>query len=50
MRFYWIKDRVRQKQFTISWNPGKDNLADYHVKIYMNQSLDLVIEKKENGF
>jgi hypothetical protein len=32
MRFYWIKDRVRQKQFLIYWCPGPDNLGDYHTK------------------
>jgi hypothetical protein len=25
MRFYWIKDRVRQGQFTIYWGPGFQN-------------------------
>ena len=33
MRFYWIKDRVSQKQFTVSWKPGSENLADYYTKI-----------------
>jgi hypothetical protein len=32
MRFYWIRDRVRQGQFLIHWRPGKLNLADYHSK------------------
>jgi hypothetical protein len=32
MRFYWIKDRVRQKQFIIYWRPGPENLGDYHTK------------------
>jgi hypothetical protein len=29
MRFYWIKDRVKQGQFKIYWGPGFQNLADY---------------------
>jgi hypothetical protein len=29
MRFYWIKDRVKQAQFNVYWGPGYQNLADY---------------------
>lgn len=32
MRFYWLKDRVKQGQFTIYWKPGAANLADYYTK------------------
>jgi hypothetical protein len=32
MRFYWIRDRVRQGQFLIYWRPGKTNRADYFTK------------------
>jgi hypothetical protein len=32
MRFYWIKDRVKQGQFKIYWGPGFKNLADYFTK------------------
>ena len=32
MRFYWIRDRVRQGQFLIHWRKGTDNLADYFTK------------------
>jgi hypothetical protein len=32
MRFYWIKDRVKQGQFDICWGPGYQNLADYFTK------------------
>ena len=32
MRFFWIKDRVRQKQFLVYWAPGSENLADYFTK------------------
>jgi hypothetical protein len=32
MRFYWVKDRVEQKQFIIYWQPGLTNLADYFSK------------------
>jgi hypothetical protein len=28
MRFYWIKDRVKQGQFNVYWGPGYQNLAD----------------------
>jgi hypothetical protein len=32
MRFYWIQDRVKQRQFNIQWRPGATNLADYFTK------------------
>jgi hypothetical protein len=32
MRFYWIKDRVKQGQFKIYWGPGFQNLVDYFTK------------------
>ena len=32
MRFYWIRDRVKQGQFLIHWKPGTVNLADYFTK------------------
>jgi hypothetical protein len=32
MRFYWIRDRVKQNQFLIYWSKGCENLADYFTK------------------
>jgi hypothetical protein len=32
MRFYWIKDRVKQGQFNVYWGPSFQNLADYFTK------------------
>ena len=32
MRFHWIRDRVRQGQFTVEWVAGEDNLADFFTK------------------
>jgi hypothetical protein len=32
IRFYWIKDRVKQGQFKIYLGPGYQNLADYFTK------------------
>jgi hypothetical protein len=32
MRFYWIKDRVKQGQFNVYWGRGYQNLADYFTK------------------
>lgn len=32
MRFYWIRDRVKQGQFIIIWRKGATNLADYFTK------------------
>jgi hypothetical protein len=32
MRFYWIKDRVKQGKFNVYWGPGYQNLAHYFTK------------------
>jgi hypothetical protein len=32
MRYYWVRDRVRQEQCHIYWRPGKTNRADYFTK------------------
>ena len=32
MRFYWLQDRVHQKQFNIYWKPGESHLGDYASK------------------
>jgi hypothetical protein len=32
MRFYWVRDRVKQGQFVVHWRRGADNLADYFTK------------------
>jgi hypothetical protein len=32
MRFYWIRDRVKQGQFRIHWRPGAENFGDYQTK------------------
>jgi len=32
MRFYWVKDRVRQNQYRIHWKRGEKNYADYFSK------------------
>jgi hypothetical protein len=32
MRFYWVQDRVDQKQLNVYWAPGSLNLGDYVTK------------------
>jgi hypothetical protein len=32
MRFYWVRDRVRQNNFLVYWKPGRENLGDYFTK------------------
>jgi hypothetical protein len=32
MRFYWVKERVKQGQFHVYWGPGYQNLGDYFTK------------------
>ena len=34
MRYFWIRDRVKQKQYTIHWGPGSSNIADYFTKTH----------------
>eukprot|EP00957_Ditylum_brightwellii_P141957 10814641-Ditylum_brightwellii.AAC.1 len=35
MRFYPVKDRVKQGQFKIYWEPGRNNKADYFTKHHL---------------
>jgi hypothetical protein len=37
MRYHWLTDRVRQKQFDIYWRSGRENLGDYHTKHHSAQ-------------
>jgi hypothetical protein len=32
MRFYWVRDRVRQGHFQVHWKKGANNLAGYFTK------------------
>jgi hypothetical protein len=34
MRYHWIRDRVKQGQYQVIWQPGGTNLADYFTKIH----------------
>jgi hypothetical protein len=34
MRWHWIRDRVRQGQFSVIWRAGKENRADYFTKAH----------------
>jgi hypothetical protein len=37
MRYHWLTERVRQKQFDVYWRPGRENLGDYHTKHHSAQ-------------
>jgi hypothetical protein len=37
MIYHWLTDRVRQKQFEVYWQPGLENLGDYHTKHHSAQ-------------
>jgi hypothetical protein len=37
MRYHWLTDRVRQKQFDVYWRPGCENLGNYHTKHHSAQ-------------
>jgi hypothetical protein len=34
MRYFWIRDRVKQQQYSIHWAPGPANQADYFTKTH----------------
>ena len=58
MRFYWVRDRIQQKQFQLFWRKGKLNMADYftkhhpphHHKLmrykYLHQALTTILRKR----
>ena len=60
MRFYWVRDRVRQGQFLIYWKPGKENKGDYFTKhhptshhrevrpIYLHEHALLLVEQHDS--
>jgi hypothetical protein len=37
MRYHWLTNRVRQKQFDVYWRPGRENLGDYNTKHHSAQ-------------
>jgi hypothetical protein len=37
MRYHWLTDTVRKKQFDVYWRPGRENLGDYHTKHHSAQ-------------
>ena len=32
MRYYWVRDRVKQGQFRVHWKAGSENRGDYFTK------------------
>ena len=42
MQFHWIRDRIRQQQFTVTWHQGAHNLADLFMEalpLYLHRTL-----------
>jgi hypothetical protein len=37
MRYHWMTNRVRQKQFDIYWRLGRENLGDYQTEHHSAQ-------------
>ena len=35
MRYWWIKDRIKQHKFELVWEPVKENRADYFTKHFL---------------
>jgi hypothetical protein len=42
MRFYWLKDRVKRKQFQVIWCQGHRNIADHLTKDLPTRNLKAV--------
>ena len=34
MRYHWVQDQVELGNFSVSWAPGKLNLADFFTKAH----------------
>jgi hypothetical protein len=34
MNFHWVRDRIKQNHFTLTWAPGSSNLADFFTKAH----------------
>jgi hypothetical protein len=48
MQFHWVRDRVQQKQFYVTWRKGAHNLADYFTKalpIHLHKQLIQLLVK-----
>jgi hypothetical protein len=55
MRFHWLRDRVAQGQFKVTWKPGKTNLADFFTKpldktLHHEAAIQLVNQKNAKIF
>jgi hypothetical protein len=37
MRYNWLTESVRQKQFDVYWRPGREHIGDYHTKHHSAQ-------------
>jgi hypothetical protein len=35
MRYFWVGDKVSQKEFSIKWHPGQENLGNYQSKHHL---------------
>ena len=44
MQFHWIRDRVRQRQFNVTWRQGAYNLANFFTKalpVHLHSAVDV---------
>jgi hypothetical protein len=35
IKYFWVGDKVAQDMYTLSWQPGQENLADYQSKHHL---------------
>jgi hypothetical protein len=50
LRYHWLTDRVRQKQFDIYWRPGRENLADYHTTSQRYARINITSGRQTSGY
>jgi hypothetical protein len=52
MRYHWLIDRVRRKQFDVYWSQGRENLGDYpkkqHSAQHQKYMLHLILHEANN--
>jgi hypothetical protein len=54
MRYHWLTDRVRQKQFDVYWRPGRENLGDCQASFSATSQryapLNITRSKQSSGY
>jgi hypothetical protein len=53
LRFHWLRDRVRQEQFSVEWVKSDDNIADFFTKalpVHQHiRRMDQLVQHRQNS-